>query len=367
MKRMFFKICTAILALILLSCTVFTPAFAAGSEGMGLPQDNCTVSLPFAASIINLSCLYTEEMADQYMKMAGFTVVRKVNFDKDPADVSHTCAYVMGKTEIPAGDGTKTLLLISVRGTSGGEWQSNFDVAPSHRDDTQFAENFAYAAMEAFLTLKPDIDKEDRPLIIVCGYSRGAACANLLGALLDDEYGTDGIYVYTFATPCTVRGEMLNREYPNIFNFINPQDVVPRLPLESWGYGRLGTDVVLPVADPEAKASLDGSMEIMSGIAKGVGEYYSLRHSLTGPGADENGVSAFELMSSMSASFGSMTAGGQMAAQGDTRGMQNVSPESDLFPVLMLLNNLGGEHGQQVLMQHMPDTYTALIMRMMQQ
>lgn len=351
--------------MIFIMCTflTFSSASAAGMEDL-FPQDNCAVSLPFAASIINLSCIYTESMADQYMKMAGFEVVWKANFDKDDSDTSHTCAYVMGKKTAAMDKGEKTVFLISVRGTNGGEWQSNFDFAPSHRDDTQFAENFAYAAMEAFLTLKPLIDKEDHPVIIVCGYSRGAACANLLGALLDDEYGTESIYVYTFATPCTVRGDVRNREYPNIFNFINPQDVVPRLPLEKWGYGRLGTDIVLPVRDAEATASLDESMKVMGGLADTVSEYYDLRHSLTDPGTADTGISGYELMSSMVPSLGNMNMNGM---QMDTKELTDISPESDLYPVVILLGKLSGEHGQQVLMQHMPDTYTALIGQMMKQ
>lgn len=363
MKRKFLACCSLVTVFTICLCLMPFSASAAGMEGV-FPQDSSEVSLPFAAAIINLSCLYTEDMADQYMKKAGFEMVRKANFNKDDNDTSHTCAYAMGKTRVPAGDSDKTLFLISVRGTNGGEWQSNFDFAPSHRDDTQFAENFAYAAMEAFLTLKPLIDKEDHPMIIVCGYSRGAACANLLGALLDDEYGTEGIYVYTFATPCTVRGDMLNMEYSNIFNFINPQDVVPRLPLEKWGYGRLGRDILLPETDPEAKTSLDRSMEVMGGLADTVSEYYDLRHSLTGPGTADDGLSGFGLMSSMVPSLGSMSMSGM---QIDMQGLTAISPESDLYPVLIMLGNLTGEHGKQVLMQHMPDTYTALIGQLMQQ
>ena len=34
--------------------------------------------------------------------------------------------------------------------------------------------------------------------------------------------------------------------YDNIFNILNPSDMVPRLPLASWGYSRYGRDLWLP-------------------------------------------------------------------------------------------------------------------------
>lgn len=360
MKKRLLSFCSLCVMAALCVCLLPVTASAQGWEDV-LPADNCEVSYPFALAVINFASLYTESMAQTAMDRAGFTVMKKAHFDKEFTDPGHTCAYIMGKTEVSFGGEQRTLILISVRGTYGWEWQSNFDFAPSHRDDTQFAENYAYAAMEAFLTLKGDIDREDRPLIIVCGHSRGAACADLLGALLDDAYGTDGIYVYTFATPGTVRGEMLNREYPNIFNFINPLDVVPRLPLVQWGYGRLGTDIILD-ADPAGAAALDLSMETLAGMAGSISEYYGLRHSFTGPGAGEPGMTGFELMSSL---VTSLTGMGMDGVKMNMQGMELISAESDLYPVLMLLAGLNGEHGRQVLMQHMPDTYSALITRMM--
>ena len=75
-----------------------------------------------------------------------------------------------------------------IRGTNDGEWYSNFDFAPSHSADAVFAENFLFAAQNVFLSLDEILKGEENPLLLVAGHSRGAACANLLGVLLDAAY-----------------------------------------------------------------------------------------------------------------------------------------------------------------------------------
>ena len=55
------------------------------------------------------------------------------------------------------------------------------------------------------------------------------------------------------------------RFQPNIFNVLNPSDVVTMLPLESWGYRRYGRDVWLPqmgddAATDEMRSSYAASM-----------------------------------------------------------------------------------------------------------
>ena len=78
------------------------------------------------------------------------------------------------------------ILIVAVRGTDGaGAWASNFDVTPSRDFDSPYAENFDLCARDILGTLEPYLT--DEPLVLVCGHSRGAACANLLGLLLQDE------------------------------------------------------------------------------------------------------------------------------------------------------------------------------------
>lgn len=52
---------------------------------------------------------------------------------------------------------------------------------------------------------------------------------------------------YTFATPThTKKVDCHSDTYSNIFNILYPCDIVPRMPLAAWGYGRYGTDLYLP-------------------------------------------------------------------------------------------------------------------------
>lgn len=92
--------------------------------------------------------------------------------------------------------------------------------------------------------------------VLITGHSRGAAVANILGARLVDgraDSETNGslaperIYDFTFESPTTsLSADVADRRYASIFNIVNPEDVITRVPLVEWGYGRYGSDLVLP-------------------------------------------------------------------------------------------------------------------------
>lgn len=85
----------------------------------------------------------------------------------------------------------------------------------------------------------------DNTSYFLTGHSRGAAVANLIAAQLSKSIGSDHVYAYTFATPTVSKiAQMVG--YENIFNIINPDDIVPRMPLVADGYSRYGIDLELP-------------------------------------------------------------------------------------------------------------------------
>ena len=196
--------------------------------------------------------------------------------------------------------------------------------------------------------------------MLICGHSRGAACANLLGLLLDEERGSEDIYVYTFATPTTVRGEVLEGSYPNIFNLINPRDIVTMLPPPTLRYGRAGQDILLP-NDREAAQALSDGIRGLGQLIPSITAYYTVRHSLTGPGLSEDGLTAYEFLCAAAGAF-SEDGGASLITEGAP---VTVAPDSDFAPLMGLLAGSGEAGSTQALnvaMQHMPITYMALMM-----
>ena len=333
--------------------------FGGGLELLELPVNSGEYSVSLAVKAQALCAAQGRDSTRQTLETAGFTVLKQVNYDKSDGDISHTCAWTLGKKEIAHGGETRTLLLITVRGTSGGEWYSNFDFAPSRQEDTCYAENFLACAQEVLDGLRDTLEAETRPLMLICGHSRGAACANLLGLLLDEERGSEDIYVYTFATPTTVRGEVLEGSYPNIFNLINPCDIVTMLPPPTLGYGRAGQDILLP-NDREAAQALSDGIRNLGQLIPSITAYYTVRHSLTGPGLSEDGLTAYEFLCAAAGAF-SEDGGASLITEGAP---VTVAPDSDFAPLMGLLAGSGEAGSTQALnvaMQHMPITYMALM------
>ncbi len=160
------------------------------------------------------------------------------------------------------------MVFVVIRGTSGQqEWMSNANIANASEDKEKYHVGFAASAWMIGQDLKQYMEshqlRQPETRIFVTGHSRGAAVANLLGAFLDsghyvrDEQAAEltpgHVYVYTFATPnvCTDTAERRDSKYRNIFNIVNPEDVVPEVPFRkgSWGYGTYGTTFYLPTAN----------------------------------------------------------------------------------------------------------------------
>ena len=164
------------------------------------------------------------------------------------------------------------ILMVVVRGTFGrDEWISNMnpcnswgrDPHPNLEDFPPLHEGFSRATDCVEEELVRYVAQHQLSLpttkVVITGHSRGAAVANILGARLND-YATsrlpsplnslkrENVYVYTFATPNTVINEDVEADAPryrNIFNIINPEDVVPLVPIARWNYRRFGNDLKL--------------------------------------------------------------------------------------------------------------------------
>ena len=172
-------------------------------------------------------------------------------------------AYSVASKHVTSADGAqKTLFLVSIRGSYGSEWLSDLNMgsAAAYDMDEITHEGFERAAREIVdelmvrITEEAGLDGTNDICLLFTGHSRGAAAANIAAAYADEmSQGLrvlaplESIYCYTFATPeVTTFDTARDALYDNIFNVMNPSDMVPRLPLASWGYERFGNDLWLP-------------------------------------------------------------------------------------------------------------------------
>ena len=176
------------------------------------------------------------------------------------AGTDDVVAYSVATKRVKNTDGAeKTLYLVSVRGSYGSEWLSDFNMgdAADYEMDAIDHEGFMRAANEIVEDLAERLSVDgggDDIALLFTGHSRGAATANLAASYADDMTTglrplapLENIYCYTFATPEVTEFANTNDAlYDNIFNIMNPSDIVPRLPLASWGYSRYGHDLWLP-------------------------------------------------------------------------------------------------------------------------
>ncbi|WP_165042955.1 hypothetical protein [Adlercreutzia sp. ZJ138] len=181
----------------------------------------------------------------------------KEDSDSDYKESIDLVAYAFGKKKfLDASGQEQDLIIVAVRGTpSNIEWVSNAQIDYNDGIDVKYHAGFKYAETELLGKLIEYLQKnriDDRNArILITGHSRGAAVANLLAADLSfglsTHFNTSRVYAYTFATPATTTKTMVHRNtYDNIFNFVNPEDFVPRVPLKKWGFERFGKTFYLP-------------------------------------------------------------------------------------------------------------------------
>lgn len=142
--------------------------------------------------------------------------------------------------------GDQELVVIALCGGNYGlEWLSNFDVGTS-----KFHKGFSESAEKVLNRIAAYLERYQlqNPRFWIAGFSRAAAVSNLTAAFLAEKAIADDsdIFCYTFATPRTVIDENSSSQHQNIYNIIHFADLVPHVPLSSWGYGWYGNTLYLP-------------------------------------------------------------------------------------------------------------------------
>lgn len=238
---------------------------------------------------------YKKDCIEGDLEALGFVGVKSYFPDEEGGYKSDWdecgCAFGIKTVEDPGTGRQVPLVVVVVRGTiSNGEWLSNFNVADSSPASPLPAhEGLSRCRRMVLRRLASWAKEQDGKLegldweharVLLTGHSRGAAVAALMAASLDDGYELVGhaispanVSAYTFASPTTSRLGQDKSLYDNVFNVVNPEDLVPKLPLGTWGYQRLGTTLVLPSKTNTGTSryrSLRGEMNsVFRDIAKG--------------------------------------------------------------------------------------------------
>lgn len=277
-----------------------------------LPNKNTDVKKETAFSLLELCSKHTKKLTADIYSDYGFKILTQKNYNRPQNQIDHTSAYTIGKGTVYIEEKVVSAYLITVRGTDGTEWSSNFDFSPAASSDTHFSMNFMASAEDIFLDFIK-ICKEENPVILVSGHSRGGAVSNLLGLLLNQVYDFSKIYVYTFATPATVRNLELTND-KNIFNFLNPCDVVPRVPPVQFGFFRAGTDIFLD--DQSEVLSSKKITEVLDSLAQicpDMDSYYNKKLDLNlligdfGLSLPETNITFYELLMALSTELSKWT------------------------------------------------------------
>ncbi len=316
---------------------------------------------------------YTPSMQESMLSIGSYRQVGVFNAERSENDSRHVVTYAVYDRTVETG---ATEVIIAIRGTGSGEWKLNMDLMPSENYDLPYAENFFLAAEDILTTQADYLSGLSSPAFLVTGHSRGAAVANILGAELTERFGASNVFVYTFATPRTVRGEY--KAYGNIYNIINPADLVTYLPLPQWGFSRYGIDIELPVentalleaaqtayatradqfgAFPVSSDTVSATQRIvrtMAELAPDPASSATVPHALSHPGqvsVNEKGITASDFMLTL---FGENL----FAGSGTTVNIPDMMQvENDFAPLLMTIQS--ADCASWILCMHMPATYGA--------
>lgn len=203
------------------------------------------------ASIALAAASYRNDPPGSYIRCAildmGYDIIASKGYDiEDDAtsDAQDTVAYTIGRRDANISGEKRIIYCIVLRGTeSAGEWLSNIDTGVSPDADHEGFRRIANAFISEIL--KYITTKAEDNIIWIMGHSRGGAVANLLGATITNSQNfalRDNIYVYTYGSPNTTTKAGI---YDNIYNIVNPDDIITMLPPDKWGFHRFGDTIEL--------------------------------------------------------------------------------------------------------------------------
>ncbi len=195
--------------------------------------------LSYGAVVAN----YSEKAMKEFFTNGDFDNI--LPYSKGYNDVTgpHNVAYTIAHKKV----GDYDLIAVSILGfLYTTAWEGNFIVGDSgdHHLGFKLASDRVYDAILDYIG--DNYSSSENIKIWLTGFSRGAAIANIVGGLINENAGALGInfedvFVYTFASPRGVINE--KTENKNIFNIISSDDLVPYVMFDSYGFKRNGMDI----------------------------------------------------------------------------------------------------------------------------
>ncbi len=226
-----------------------------------------TASLSLAMSAFSYSGMDLDSRHDDnvnhFMREMGFQDrMSNPSFNREPEVDS--IGYFLGNKKIIDKTGEeKTLIAVAIRGGGyGKEWGSNITMGKEgYHTGFSLASDKVINGICSYIL---NVEIKGSIKLWITGYSRAAATANLVAGkiikrvkTIEDSWAIinsgnlafDDLYTYTFATPAGATELSGNDVYKNIFNILNPMDLIPFVAPKSMGFERFGVDIYLPSAE----------------------------------------------------------------------------------------------------------------------
>lgn len=184
------------------------------------------------------------------------------DFYKEPG--TNTMGVIVGMKTIKMEDEEYTLIALATRGANYySEWAGNFRIGiTSNHAGFEIAKNVAKNFLNDYISERQrNGDIKGTAKLWMAGYSRGGATVNLLAGEITRErrigknsevmVSPNNIFAYCFEPPRGLMAisEEYARSFDNIFNIVNPNDIVPLVAMNEWGFMRYGVDVYLPSSE----------------------------------------------------------------------------------------------------------------------
>lgn len=214
----------------------------------------------FASNVEKENVEYRYRNADYFLKSYNFTNI-DVNDDYKKKSSKDTFGVVFGSKKI----NDYTLIALGTRGGNYEmEWASNFTLGD--RSNYKGHQGFYNSSTILLNGLENYISKyniEGKIKLWSVGYSRGGAVNNISIGRIDQKINKneiifnekislkkEDIYCYCFEPPmgASFLEEISpkNEIYSNIFNIVNPNDLVPKIAPKEFHFTRYGIDYYLP-------------------------------------------------------------------------------------------------------------------------